>query len=80
MTKSELIEKIKQSTKGTPKTVIDEVINALINEINVNERLYVHGLGTFKHVVRAARTARNPKTGEIIQVPEKQVLTFKASK
>lgn len=58
----------------------DAVIKALISEIHTQERLVIQGLGTFKHVVRAARTGRNPATGEAMDIPEKTVLTFKASR
>ncbi|HIJ95803.1 MAG TPA: hypothetical protein HPP94_08730 [Desulfuromonadales bacterium] len=44
------------------------------------EPVIIKGFGTFKTVTRKARTARNPKTGEAIQVPAKTVLTFKAAK
>ena len=37
------------------------------------------GVGTFTVVARPARKARNPRTGEVVDVPEKRVVTFKAS-
>lgn len=42
-----------------------------------DERVIVKGFGSFKFKTRAARKARNPKTGEEVLVPEKVVLTFK---
>lgn len=79
MTKEELIQSISFST-GISKTGINAVIKALIDEIHKQDKLYIPGLGTFKHVVRAARTARNPITGEPVNVPEKTVLKFRPSK
>lgn len=80
MTKKELIQIIQEKSNVKSQEIIDAVIKALTFEIHTQEKLYIPGLGTFKHVVRAARTSRNPKTGEPIQVPEKTVLTFKASR
>lgn len=37
------------------------------------------GFGTFKRTTRAARVARNPRTGEAVEVPEKDAVTFKAA-
>lgn len=37
------------------------------------------GFGTFKKTTRAARTAKNPRTGEPVEVPEKDAVTFKAA-
>lgn len=37
------------------------------------------GFGTFKRTTRAARVARNPRTGEAVEVPEKDAVTFKAT-
>lgn len=45
-----------------------------------NGKFTMIGTGSFKMVEKAARTARNPRTGEAVQVPAKTVLTFKASK
>jgi nucleoid DNA-binding protein len=39
----------------------------------------VRGFGTFKTKTRAARTGRNPQTGAALQIPAKDVLTFKAA-
>jgi nucleoid DNA-binding protein len=79
MTKSELISSIKTDT-GVPRSSINDVISSLVEYINLTEKITLPGLGTFKHVVRPAHTARNPRTGETVDVPEKTVLTFKASK
>lgn len=45
-----------------------------------NGKLTLIGTGTFKMTEKAARVARNPRTGEAVNVPAKTVLTFKASK
>jgi nucleoid DNA-binding protein len=80
MTKKELIQNIQEKSHVKSKEIVDAIMKALISEIHTQEKLFIQGLGTFKHVVRAARTARNPINGEAVQVPEKTVLTFKASR
>lgn len=42
--------------------------------------LIIQGFGSFKVVEKAARTARNPRTGEAIQVPAKTTIAFKPGK
>lgn len=79
MTKSELIDSIAEKTKVS-KISINCVIKSLIDCINTQEKIVLPGLGTFKHVTRPARTARNPTTGEAVNVEEKIVLKFKATK
>jgi len=53
-----------------------EVIRALLQK----EEVQLVGLGRFRRVTRAARTGRNPKTGEAISIPEKIMVRFKPSK
>lgn len=52
---------------------------AIINKACAAEgdSLRIPGLGTFKRATKAARMARNPKTGEPVEVPAKSVLLFK---
>ncbi len=79
MTKEELLTKIAEDT-GLPKTNINAVIKSMITHIRASEKTVLVGFGTFKWVTQAAREARNPSNGKTIQVPEKTVLKFKASK
>jgi len=53
-----------------------DLIDAATNE----GKVVLKGYGTFKKVTKKARTARNPKTGEAVEVPERVVLQFKSSK
>lgn len=59
----------------------DEILNAFIEVIPEclaeDPELRIRNLGTLKVVDRAARTARNPRTGDPVQVPAKKVLKFK---
>lgn len=61
--------------------VKEEQVKAVFEAIKSSaEPVIIKGFGTFKTVVRAARTARNPKTGDEVLVAAKTVLAFKAAK
>lgn len=51
----------------------------LIARLEPKEKLVLKGFGTFKRHTTPARMARNPRTGEPVEVPEKETLRFKAS-
>ena len=80
MTKKELIKFVTQSTDNTIKDteeIVDEFINYVKNCLVLHEDVVIHGFGKFTTKLRDARTARNPQTGETIEVPAKYALTFK---
>ena len=80
MNKGELIDTIASST-GESKRVVGDILDATINTIEgavkKGERVSLPGFGTFERRQRSARTARNPRTGEEIQVPATKVPAFK---
>ena len=84
MTKSELIERISMrqtqlSTKDVElavKCVIDQMVNGLAS----GKRIEIRGFGSFSLHYRSARTGRNPKTGEQVQLTGKYVPHFKPGK
>ncbi len=80
MNKGELIETIASST-GESKRVVGDILDATINTIEgavkKGERVSLPGFGTFERRNRSARTARNPRTGEEIQVAATKVPAFK---
>ena len=80
MTKKELIKFVAHSTDSTIKDteeIVDEFINYVKNSPLQHEDVVIHGFGKFTTKLRDARTARNPQTGETIEVPAKYALTFK---
>ncbi len=83
MTKDELVAKVAEST-GIKKIdihkALDAVINTIIQTIKAGEKVNITGLGIFKLKDKKARLARNPKTGESVQVPAKRAPKFLASK
>ncbi len=83
MTKSELIGQIAENagiSKSEADKAYDAVVSAIISGLKADGNVPLTGLGTFKVTHRAARSGRNPSTGETIQIAAKNVLKFKASK
>ncbi|HVF54009.1 MAG TPA: HU family DNA-binding protein [Actinomycetota bacterium] len=81
MNKKELIDSIASATgesKRTVQDVVDETINQIQRTVKKGEKVTLPGFGTFERRARAARTARNPRTGEEIKVKAAKVPAFKA--
>ncbi|MBA7511277.1 DNA-binding protein HU-beta [subsurface metagenome] len=83
MTKAELIDKIaakadisKKAANVTLNTFVDSVTSAL----KKGDRVSLVGFGTFSVAKRKARIARNPRTGEKINVPARKAPKFKAGR
>jgi nucleoid DNA-binding protein len=82
MTKADLVEQVAEKTgltrtdvAATVDTFLDEVRHSLENGKNIE----IRGFGTFKIKPRKARKARNPRTGEIVPVPNRKIPVFKPS-
>ncbi len=83
MNKSELVEAVAAATnssKSEAQASVDAVINAITDALKKGEKVSLTGFGTFEVRNRAARTARNPQTGETIQVKASKAPAFKAGK
>jgi len=83
MTKAELIEKIAAKAKISKKAAnvaINTFVSATTNALKRGERVALVGFGTFSVAKRKARTARNPRTGETINVPARKAPKFKAGR
>ena len=83
MNKKALTNKVAEAAEITKKDanlVIGHVLNGIKEGLFEDGKVTLVGFGTFKIVLRAARKARNPQTGEAIDVPAKMVPKFKASK
>lgn len=83
MTKAELIEALVKKL-AISKTQANESIDIILDEItkalSKGDQITLTGFGTFKVSKRAARTGRNPKTGEALKIPAMNVPKFKAGK
>lgn len=80
MTKKDMVNFLAENT-GCSKLVADKLIGALPElitaSLNDGGKCAIPGLGTFALKTRKARTGRNPKTGEVIDIPEKKAVAFK---
>ncbi|MBE0425379.1 MAG: integration host factor subunit beta [Nitrospirae bacterium] len=84
MTKSVLIEKVTERigslTRKQTEIVVETVFESIKEALIRGEKIEIRGFGNFKPKQRRARRARNPKTGEKVDVPAKRVLHFKVGK
>ena len=80
MNKGELIDAVAKQT-GESKRVVGDVLDELVSQVQKSvkrgEKVTVPGFGTFERRARSARTARNPQTGEPIQIKASKVPAFK---
>ncbi|MCA9353825.1 HU family DNA-binding protein [Candidatus Nomurabacteria bacterium] len=83
MNKQAIVEMVHQkmgTTKVAAEGVVDGIIDSIVSTLKRGEEVSIAGLGIFSVKDRAARTARNPKTGEAVQVPATRVPKFRAAK
>ncbi|KCX14488.1 DNA-binding protein HU [Acinetobacter pittii] len=83
MNKSELIKHIASTaslTQAQATAALNAVESGVTKALAAGEDVALIGFGTFSVKERAARTGRNPKTGEEIQIAAAKALTFKAGK
>lgn len=83
MNKQELIENIAASadiTKAAAGRALDSVIDSITGSLKEGDSVVLVGFGTFSVRSRAARTGRNPQTGQEIQISAANVPAFKAGK
>jgi DNA-binding protein HU-beta len=83
MTKAELVARIAEKA-GVSKKAADRCLKAFIEAVEdalqKGERIALPGFGIFQVRERAARKGRNPRTGEIMTIPARKVVVFKAAK
>ncbi|MBI5409685.1 MAG: integration host factor subunit beta [Nitrospirae bacterium] len=84
MTKSVLIERISEKLEGLSKKQVEVIIETIFESIKEalakGGKVEIRGFGNFRLRSRNARKARNPKTGEAVEVPPKKVPYFKVGK
>ncbi|XVQ13973.1 HU family DNA-binding protein [Spirillospora sp. CA-255316] len=80
MNKSELIEAVAEragSDRAVARRHVEAVFDAIIDSVTAGERVLVTGFGTFDRAARPARTARNPRTGQAVEVAAGDVPRFR---
>jgi DNA-binding protein HU-beta len=83
MNKQALVDVVHEElggTKASAERVVDKMFETITGSLTKGEEVSVAGFGIFSAKERAARTARNPRTGESIQVPAMRVPKFRAAK
>ncbi|PJA26681.1 MAG: integration host factor subunit beta [candidate division Zixibacteria bacterium CG_4_9_14_3_um_filter_46_8] len=82
MTKADLVEIVSQKTGLTRADIavtIDSLLDAIKSALKDGKNIEIRGFGTFKIKPRKARKARNPRTGEVVPVPDRNIPVFKPS-
>lgn len=83
MTKAELVETV-ASKVDLPRAVAERAVNTMFDELTEalkqGDKVNISGFGTFSVSERKARTGRNPKTGETIEIAASRAAKFKAGK
>ncbi|WP_420441696.1 HU family DNA-binding protein [Candidatus Palauibacter sp.] len=84
MTKADLVQRTADTvgprvTKRDCGLVVDAFIDAVRDALERGEGIEIRGFGTFKVRHRKPRTARNPKTGEQVEVPARAAPVFQPS-
>ena len=83
MNKAELVSAIADDsglTKADAKRFVESFCDVVSNVVATGEKVSMVPFGSFSLKTKNARTCRNPKTGEPVEVPEKKVLAFTPSK
>jgi DNA-binding protein HU-beta len=83
MTKSEVVQILASRhalTLAQANSIINDLSDLLIQDIETNGEAVVHGIGKIKLVERAARLGRNPKDGTVINIPATKSLKFLTTK
>lgn len=80
MNKTELIEAISaeaELTKTDAKKALEAFMNVTEKTLKKEDKITLVGFGTFSISERSARTGRNPRTGEVLNIKAKKVVKFK---
>lgn len=83
MTKKEIVKTISEKigmTQLKTKQIVQETFDAIVESLVEEKRIELRNFGVFEVKKRAGRKARNPRTGDPVDVPEKYVVTFKPGK
>jgi len=80
MTKRDIVLKISKNT-GIKQVVVQEVVhqvfNVIFDALRAGNKIEIRNFGVFKVKKRKKRIGRNPKTGDVVPVPERNTVIFK---
>ncbi|MGN1060678.1 MAG: HU family DNA-binding protein [Candidatus Coproplasma sp.] len=83
MNKTELVKVVAEKadlTQAVAADAVNAVVDAIVESLVEGNEVAILGFGSFKVADRPARTARNPQTGEMVEVPASKAVSFKVSK
>lgn len=83
MNKAAIVDAVNEklgTTKVQAEEAVDTVVNSIVDSLKSGEDVSIAGLGIFAVKQRKGRTARNPRTGESIEVPPMKVPKFRPAK
>jgi len=83
MSKTELIQQVAEKSDLTKKqaaAAVENVFAVIADAMAAGERVSLVGFGTFETKKREARTGRNPRTGEVVEIAASTAPVFKAGK
>lgn len=78
MNKADLVDRLEErlGSKRAALEAVEAVVDAIIREVAAGNKVGITGFGTFERVDRAARTGRNPRTGEAVHIDATAVPKF----
>lgn len=78
MNKADLVDRLEErlGSKKAALEAVEAVVDVVIREVAAGEKVSITGFGTFERVQRAARTGRNPRTGEAVRIEATAVPKF----
>lgn len=83
MNKADIINKVHEvlgTTKADAERAVETVFGSIVDTMKDGDQVSIAGFGIFEAKMRAAREARNPRTGESVPVPAMRVPKFRAAK
>ena len=84
MTKTQLVAQLAASsdalTRKSAARVVDTIFDAMRTALQRGDRIEIRGFGSFVVRTRPGRSARNPRTGDEVQIAERRVPAFKVGK
>ncbi|MBR4881284.1 MAG: HU family DNA-binding protein [Clostridia bacterium] len=83
MTKANIVDAVATKTGVTKKAAeaaVNAALEAIVDALKAGDKVQVFGFGTFEVKERAARTGRNPRTGETLEIAASKNVAFSAAK
>ena len=83
MTKAELIEgvsRVVEMSRKDSEVIVETIFDSIVKSLKAGDKIEIRGFGSFRTRQRKPRIGRNPKTGEIVDVPPKKLPFFKVGK